>query len=83
MADTIEAVRADMTALLQETRAKGLTAQHVKWAADHDWFRGALEMSPGCWAVIADDTTYWAGEVVTEATATFTDIRKLREHAGY
>jgi hypothetical protein len=60
-----------------------MTLRQVRWAADHDWFRGALELSPGSWAVIADDTDYYRDGRVVEKTATFTDFRKLRCHAGY
>lgn len=59
--------------------ATGLTAQQVRWAQQHDWYRGAERTS-------AEGLLYrvWCRPDDCSSTRpSFTDYQELREWAGY
>ena len=54
-----------------------MNKQHVKWAGQHDWYMGTVEVAAGMMIVVRDDMSERFG------TLTFIDFQELKAWAGY
>ena len=64
---------------IQQTEDSAITQSQIKWAKEHDWFRGVTCGG----AVVVDVTTYGPNGDIHPATALATSFKVLRELAGY